>query len=169
MNLDLTDEETAVLLRELNGLIDGDRYFLSPRIKTLKAIRAKMRPSRLASHYHRRPRVMSRHERPPGRDAEDVKVQIQPPVTATLRRFAGFRLTIHRPLPDNLLGVIPEIDIWRVANLMLKRYGYEADIEGAIRAEELAKAGDWAGEAVWRRIVDAIGQLENTTPSGPLH
>jgi hypothetical protein len=72
-------------------------------------------------------------------------------------------------LPDNLLGVIPEIDIWRVANLMLKRYGYEADIEGAIRAEELAKAGDWAEEAVWRRIVDAIGQLENTTPSGPLH
>ena len=44
MNLDLTDEETAALLRELNGLIDGDRYFLSPRIKTLKAIRAKIRP-----------------------------------------------------------------------------------------------------------------------------
>jgi hypothetical protein len=47
--------------------------------------------------------------------------------------------------------VIPEIDIWRVAYLMLKRYGDEADIEGAIRAEELAEAGDWAGETVWRR------------------
>jgi hypothetical protein len=44
MHLDLTDEETAALLRELNGLIDGDRYFLSPRIKILKAIRAKLRP-----------------------------------------------------------------------------------------------------------------------------
>ena len=44
MNLDLTDEETAALLRELDGLIDGDRYFMSPRIKTLKAIRAKIRP-----------------------------------------------------------------------------------------------------------------------------
>ena len=65
--------------------------------------------------------------------------------------------------------MIPEIDIWRVANLMLKRYGDEADIESAIRAEELADAGDRAGEAVWRRIVDAIGQLENTTPPGPLH
>jgi hypothetical protein len=31
MNLDLTDEEAAALLRELDGLIDGDRYFLSPR------------------------------------------------------------------------------------------------------------------------------------------
>ena len=44
MHLDLTDEETAALLRELDGLIDGDRYFLSPRIKTLRAIRAKIRP-----------------------------------------------------------------------------------------------------------------------------
>ena len=40
----LTDEETAALFREFDGLIDGDRYFLSPRIKTLKAIRAKIRP-----------------------------------------------------------------------------------------------------------------------------
>jgi hypothetical protein len=44
MHLDLTDEETTALLRELDGLIDGDRYFLLQRIKTLKAIRAKIRP-----------------------------------------------------------------------------------------------------------------------------
>jgi hypothetical protein len=43
MNLDLTDNETAALLMELDGIIDGDRYFLSPRIQTLKAIRAKIR------------------------------------------------------------------------------------------------------------------------------
>jgi hypothetical protein len=65
--------------------------------------------------------------------------------------------------------MIPEIDIWRVANLMLKRYGEEADIESAIRAEELAEAGDRAGEVIWRRIIDAIGQLENATPPGPVH
>ena len=65
--------------------------------------------------------------------------------------------------------MIPEIDICRVANLMLRRYGDEADIESAIRAEELAAAGDWVGEAVWRRIINAIGQLENTTPFEPLH
>jgi hypothetical protein len=44
MNLDLTDEETAALLRELDGLIEGDCYFMSQRINTLKAIRAKIRP-----------------------------------------------------------------------------------------------------------------------------
>ena len=43
MNLDLTDDEAAVLLRELDGIIDGDRYFMSRRIQTLRAIRAKIR------------------------------------------------------------------------------------------------------------------------------
>jgi hypothetical protein len=38
--------------------------------------------------------------------------------------------------------VIPEIDIWRVANLMLTRYGDEAVAEGAKRAEELADRDD---------------------------
>lgn len=44
MLLDLTDDETAALLRELDQIIDADRYFLSPRIQTLKVIRAKIRP-----------------------------------------------------------------------------------------------------------------------------
>jgi len=34
--------------------------------------------------------------------------------------------------------VIPEIDIWRAANLMLKRYGDKALDESATRADELA-------------------------------
>ena len=44
MNLDLTEEESAALLRELDQIIASDRYFLSPRITTLKAIRSKIRP-----------------------------------------------------------------------------------------------------------------------------
>ena len=65
--------------------------------------------------------------------------------------------------------MIPDIDIWRVANLMLKRYGDEADIESAIRAEELFEEGDHNGAAVWLRVIDAIAQLLNTTPPGPVH
>jgi hypothetical protein len=44
MTIDLTEQEAALLLKELNGIINEDRYFLSQRIKTLKAIRAKIRP-----------------------------------------------------------------------------------------------------------------------------
>jgi hypothetical protein len=39
---DLTDEETAALLTELNAIIENDLYPLSPRIRTLRAIRAKL-------------------------------------------------------------------------------------------------------------------------------
>jgi hypothetical protein len=65
--------------------------------------------------------------------------------------------------------VIPEIDIWRAATLMLKRYGENAHMESAARADELAADGDHDGAAVWRRIADAVAQLASTTPSGPVH
>ena len=43
-NLDLTEEEAAALLKGLNRLINDDRFPLSSRVCTLKAIRAKLRP-----------------------------------------------------------------------------------------------------------------------------
>jgi hypothetical protein len=52
---------------------------------------------------------------------------------------------------------------------MLKHYGDEAMVEGTRRADELAADGDVAGVSVWRRIIDAIGQLANTTPPGSVH
>ena len=72
MNLDLTDEETAALLRELDSLIDGDRYFMSARIKTLRAIRAKIRPE------------PAREQLPP-----PPKQYAPPRATAKQRRRAG--------------------------------------------------------------------------------
>jgi hypothetical protein len=71
--------------------------------------------------------------------------------------------------PWKSCGVIPEIDIWRAATLMLKRYGEKALEESTARVDELATAGDDDGVAVWRRISDAVGQLANTTPPGPVH
>ena len=65
--------------------------------------------------------------------------------------------------------MIPDADIWRAATLMLKRYGENAQSESARRADELAAEGDREGAAVWRLITDAIAQLANTTPSGPVH
>jgi hypothetical protein len=65
--------------------------------------------------------------------------------------------------------VIPEIDIWRAANLMLKRYGDKALEESSTRIDELTAAGDHEGADTWRRISAAIVQLANNTPPGPPH
>ena len=52
---------------------------------------------------------------------------------------------------------------------MLKRYGERALEESAARADQLASAGDHDGAATWRRIMAAVTQLANNTPSGPVH
>ena len=65
--------------------------------------------------------------------------------------------------------MIPEIDIWRAAQLMLNRYGDKALEESAGRADELAATGDDGAVAVCRRIMAAVVQLANNTPPGPVH
>ena len=65
--------------------------------------------------------------------------------------------------------MIPEIDIWRAAQLMIKRYGERALEESAVRADELALAGDDAGATTWRRIMSAVTELANKIPPGRLH
>jgi hypothetical protein len=59
--------------------------------------------------------------------------------------------------------VIREIEIWRVAVLMVNRYADEAEANSFMRAEELAAEGDQAGAAIWRRVTVAIEQLIDTT------
>ena len=65
--------------------------------------------------------------------------------------------------------MIPEIDIWRAANLMLKRYGDKALEKSAARADELTAGGDHDGADTWRRISAAVVQPANNTPSEPMH
>jgi hypothetical protein len=73
-------------------------------------------------------------------------------------------------------SVIREIEIWRVAVLMVNRYADEAEANSFMRAEELrpkresrrsapklAAEGDHAGAAIWRRVTVAIEQLTDTT------
>jgi hypothetical protein len=44
MILELSDEQAAALEKELTAIIDGHRYFLSPRIQILREIRNMIRP-----------------------------------------------------------------------------------------------------------------------------
>jgi hypothetical protein len=62
--------------------------------------------------------------------------------------------------------VLPEIDIWRAAQLMLKRYGEKALGESAARADELALAGDDDGATTWRRIMAGVTEFGNKIPHG---
>ena len=52
--------------------------------------------------------------------------------------------------------MIREIEIWRVAVLMVNANSFQ-------RAEERAAKGAHAGAAIWRRITVAIEQLIDTT------
>jgi hypothetical protein len=66
-----------------------------------------------------------------------------------------------------VLGVIQDIDIWRVAVLMVKRYADDAEANADRRADELETKGDQAGAAIWHRVTVAIEQLTDRT--GTLH
>ena len=78
-------------------------------------------------------------------------------------------LNLCRPQACDLSDVIPEIDIWRAATLMLKRYGDKALDQSRTRIDELAADGDHDGADIWRRIFAAVVELANTTPPGPPH
>ncbi len=60
--------------------------------------------------------------------------------------------------------MIPEIDIFRSANALVKQHGEDAPIQAAMRADELLEAGDLDGAAVWRRILRAVEELQGTEP-----
>ena len=65
--------------------------------------------------------------------------------------------------------MIDNIDIYRSAKLLIDRYGDGATIEAMKRADALAAQGDAAGKVAWLRILEAIEELQNTKPIGPVH
>ncbi len=62
------------------------------------------------------------------------------------------------------ISTIPDLDMYRSANVLVKRYGPDAPIHAAMRADELLEAGDLDGCAVWKRILRAVGELQGTEP-----
>jgi hypothetical protein len=69
MHLDLSDEETAALTQELHNIVENDRYPFSPRIRTLRAILAKLRPEPARSRRRRRRCMLHRELLRPKGDA----------------------------------------------------------------------------------------------------
>ncbi len=62
--------------------------------------------------------------------------------------------------------MIPDLDIYRTANLLVKRHGQDAPIHAAMRADAMLDKGDLDGYAVWKRILRAVEELQRAEP-GP--
>ncbi len=62
--------------------------------------------------------------------------------------------------------MIPDLDTYRSANVLVKRHGQDAPIEAAMRADAMLEVGDLGGYAVWRRILRAVEELQRREP-GP--
>jgi hypothetical protein len=60
--------------------------------------------------------------------------------------------------------MLSEREIYLAAQAMIRRYGDEADVQAAIRADELMAAGDMEGQRTWLRIVQAIETLRKDAP-----
>jgi hypothetical protein len=58
-----------------------------------------------------------------------------------------------------------ELDIWRAANILLKRYRADAVLIAAKRADVFLDQGDMEGCGVWIRITRAITELERKMPA----
>ena len=84
-------------------------------------------------------------------------------------QIARFRPFIAPSAGTILYDMIADIDLWRAAKALLDRYGEDASIEAAMRADEMLEQGDMDGKVVWLRILEAVEKLQNTEPTGPMH
>ncbi len=55
--------------------------------------------------------------------------------------------------------LIPDLDIFRSANVLVKHHGEDAPIEAAMHADELLEAGELDGCAVFKRVLRAVEEL----------
>ena len=62
------------------------------------------------------------------------------------------------------MSLIPSLDIYRSANALVKRYGQDAPIHAAMRADAMLDKGDLDGYAAWRRILRAVEDLQGSEP-----
>jgi hypothetical protein len=65
--------------------------------------------------------------------------------------------------------MVSEKDIWRSARLLIDQHGDAATFEASTKADAMLEAGDLEGQRVWLRILNAIKDIQNTTPRGQLN
>jgi hypothetical protein len=63
--------------------------------------------------------------------------------------------------------MISDREIWTAANLIVKRYGADAKIEAARRADLMLERGDREGQLIWQPIKRAIEALRAPASGSP--
>ena len=58
--------------------------------------------------------------------------------------------------------MIPDLDIYRSAQLLVKILDQDAPIHAAMRADAMLERADLDGYAVWKRILRAVEELQWT-------
>ena len=60
--------------------------------------------------------------------------------------------------------MIADLDIFRSAKVIIKRYGEDAPIHAAMRADAMLEAGGLDGFAAWKRILRAVEEMQRKAP-----
>ncbi len=58
---------------------------------------------------------------------------------------------------------VDNIDIYRAAKLLIDKHGDHAQLRAIKRTTKMLDSGDVDGYAVWKRIVDAIDDMQRET------
>jgi hypothetical protein len=61
--------------------------------------------------------------------------------------------------------MISDLDIYRAANLLLNRYGFDAIVEAAQLLDLSPDRGDLEARTIWSRVKQAIAELEARSTS----
>ena len=60
--------------------------------------------------------------------------------------------------------MVPEIDIWRTAPLLIRQHGEDAEIVAAQRVDALWQRVGYEGCAIWLRVKRALVELQVAPP-----
>jgi hypothetical protein len=61
--------------------------------------------------------------------------------------------------------MISDCSVRHAALLIVKRYGDDAMLEAAERADQLQEDGDWQAAITWHRILDCIERIQAQNPA----
>ena len=71
---------------------------------------------------------------------------------------------VLRDDPAGAIVMFYDRDIWRTANIVVKRHGEDSALVAAQRADKMLAEGDAVGQAVWKRILCAVKELRRLRP-----